>query len=246
MTSAIDATMSNDGMVEVFTIGVRRKSSLMAAALPAWSDLADSVFVQDAAATEAIVQTLNHNAKLASLQHEAIYMGEFTNGQQAPLAVSPVDGYNYSYAEMTFAWCWRWCSMSADFGDPSGYHGYSTAYFNQLQRVTASIDGSGNVSTQVVFFDNGEIATNYGRLTVVAFCQRRPMTVTAEANAFTDVSDANMMSGAFPRRTRSKLSTTRSASPRCVSSTSVRTARMELRFHCLRLRLTDTPILATS
>lgn len=194
------ANLSNDGMVEVFTIGVRRKSSLIVSAtLPAFSDMADSVFAQDAAVTQALVQTLNHNAKLASLSHEAIYMGEFVNGDVVPLAVSPADGYHYSYAEMTLAWCWRWCSMSASFGDPSGWHGHPNDYFNQLQRVQASIDGTGHVSTAVTFYDNGEITTPYGRLTVVAFCQRRPLATTALANAFTDISDQNMISGAFPK-----------------------------------------------
>ncbi len=195
-----DAKMSNDGMVEVITIGVRRMSSLIVSSvLPAWSDLPDSTWAEDAAVTETLTLALNRNAKLASLRHEAIYMGEFTNGQQVPMPISPADGYAYSSSEVTFAWSWRWCSMTAAFGDPTGWHGDPGKCFNQLQRVVASVDANGHVSTQVVFYDSGELSTNYGRLTVVAFCQRHPISVSAEANAFTDIDDSNLISGAFPK-----------------------------------------------
>jgi hypothetical protein len=187
-------SMTNDGWVQVVTIGVRRKTSMIATGA-AWTEIADSTFAQDAPMTGPLATAMNQAAKAAALSFESIYMGEFVHGQQIPQPVSPVDGHTYAYTDVQFAYSWRWTTEPNAFQDPTWV---STGLFhvglNQLHRIAASIDATGNVTLNVVHYDSGEQPTNNGRITVVALCQRKP-TLSALAPTFADLSEDLLSAG---------------------------------------------------
>lgn len=198
------AAQSNDGVLRVFTIGMRQKSALQLPNYVAnnWLDVADSAFVTDAAFEEAMAQAMNRDAKFAVLNSEAIYMGEYTNGQTIAQPVSPADGYTYSYSQVTFQFSWRWTTAGASFTAPPKSLG-------QLGPQKASINAStGAVTTSVTFVgDDSTLSTQpYGRIVVVAFCSRNNLlgTFSSVANAFAEI-DPDVFSPGVAQRASATL-----------------------------------------
>lgn len=68
--NAKGGTYTNDGILGVWTIGIRGRIWRSLSAQPSYTDLASSVFAEDNAATQTNLQNLSHNAKLGSVQCE--------------------------------------------------------------------------------------------------------------------------------------------------------------------------------
>lgn len=170
-TSGHDNGKSNDGVLMVTTVAIRRRAALTMAAVPAFADMSDSLFATDQPYAETRLKNLNHDAKFAIVNSEVIYMGQYGNGDVVLPPVSPVDGYAYSYAEVEqFVYSWVWTTPRSGFATPTRSNGKPQ---NQLGRLEANVDATGNVSTSVIYYDDGEIPTNDGLLAVVAFCRRK-------------------------------------------------------------------------
>lgn len=160
---------TNDGIIHVFVIAQRKKSSLVMASSPSWSGVSAAWIAQDKPLTQQLIQGLNDDAKFSIVNSEVFYMGEFYNGQTVPHPVSPADGYTYSYAECKFLFSWRWTPN----GNATGLSAPPISY-GQMGPMIASVNGSGVVSTTVKYIDdNGNLnSTNDGRIAVFAFCTR--------------------------------------------------------------------------
>lgn len=164
--SHADPATSNDGVLQVFTVAQRSKATLAMSDIARFDVAQLSDFSTDDSWTEERAIRLNHQAKFAAVKSEAIYMGEFVNGDQVPKPVSPVDGYEYDYSEVTFLWSWRWTCKSSAFGQPDMALG-------QLGPIKADIDLTGNVDCVVTMYNNGLLPqTTFGRLSVVAITKR--------------------------------------------------------------------------
>jgi hypothetical protein len=192
-TSGHDHGKSNDGFLLVTTIAVRRKNSITMASTPTFSDVADSALASDKAYKESTIQGLNRNSKFAVVGSEVLAMGEFGNGDQVPQPTSPIDGYVYDYSEVKkFLFSWVWTPPYAQYATPVDGTGKPR---NQLGRLQAAIDASGNVSLTVTYYDDGEIPTNDGRVMVFAFCCRDGVSSIGNATLFADVLNSSIASG---------------------------------------------------
>lgn len=164
--SHADPATSNDGVLQVFTIAQRAKTTLSMTDVAQFKVDQLTDYGVDQAWTEQTAQDLNHRAKFAAVKSEAIYMGEFVDGDQVPAPTSPVDGYVYDYSEVSFVYSWRWTCKSSAFGQPDMALG-------QLGPIKADVDLTGNVSCQVTMYNNGLLPqTTFGRLSVVAITKR--------------------------------------------------------------------------
>lgn len=170
-----NAQSSTDGQLMVWTIAQRQKASLTIGTAPTYSDQANTDFYQDAPYTQTMSRKLSHNSKFGVVSSEAIYMGEFYNGQTVPQPVSPADFHTYAYADVKFAFSWRWTSGQTKAGNPAMSLG-------QLGPISASINAStGVVTVQVIWVDNnGNLITSHldGSIAVFAFCTRDPGSVS--------------------------------------------------------------------
>jgi hypothetical protein len=70
--------------------------------IPGFFDLADSTIAAGKSLTDYILAKINHNAKFGAVRCEIIFMGFYGPGDTVPPPASPVDGYQYSYAECLF------------------------------------------------------------------------------------------------------------------------------------------------
>lgn len=195
---------TNDGILAVVTIGIRQRTGMVLAAAPTWAahQYVDADFYVDRPLHTSLLTDLNRKAKFAAINCEAIYMGEFVHGDTIPRPTSPVDGYLYNYADVQFMYSWRWTTVPQAFQDPAGTTVLFGLYIgvNQLHRLKATIDpATGAVALDVYFYDDGNQVTHYGRLTVVALCQR-PRAVTAQvANDFYDLAEDLLGAGKVVR-----------------------------------------------
>jgi hypothetical protein len=190
-------TETNDGQIRVVTVGFRQRQNIIVATSPTYTALSTGDIATDKPWKEGLAQALNHDAKLACLNHEVFYCGEFTNGQTiargvGSTLVSAADGYQYAYAECKFLPCYRWTTDGAALGPPPEIYG-------QMGPFRCSVSAVGVVTTQVVTNDNdGNVTfpTNYGRVAVFAFCTRSttPATLTL-ANAFAEIPSVNFVPG---------------------------------------------------
>lgn len=171
---------SNDGVLQVFTVGVRQKSALSLVTAPSFVDIPDADIAVDKPWHQSLVQQLNENAKFATVSSEVIYMGEFGNGDTVPQPVSPADLTTYAYANTKFMFSWRWTAAFAAFAQPNLADG-------QLGPMLASINASTGAVSVTVKMVNGGLHTvsGAGRIAVFAFCRRSPGTL-ALSNSFTE------------------------------------------------------------
>jgi hypothetical protein len=161
---------TSDGILMVFTIAQRQRTNLIMAESASYAAVDESTIATDKPWTQLLAQSLNENAKFSAVNTEVFYCGEFINGATVPLSscVSPVDGYEYGYAEIQFVHCWRWTCENTIFRNPPLSVG-------QLSPFMASISNVGVVSITVEMTPHGSYPvthTDYGRIAAFAFCRR--------------------------------------------------------------------------
>jgi hypothetical protein len=142
---------------------------------PAFTDLAD--LVGYAPLTDAFLQRLSHNAKFAMVRCEFIPMGFYGPSDTVPAPESPVDGYQYSYAECLFI------PIMYSSRSPAGGYVPGQATPPPLANSDSGkskcvvcpyildvANGSGLVTVQTFWSETG--AENQGTVKVIAVCQR--------------------------------------------------------------------------
>ena len=160
-------------------------SQLTYSQTPGLVDIADSTFDQDMPVTDAALKQLNNNAKAAAVRCERFFMGFFTHGGVASVANfstrfrSPVDGYQYTQAEVQYDWS-LFCTRTAGGGFVQGQQtapgmsssssGAGNLYWQRFNVNDATGAVECYVSYKVV--DGAETQTNDGILKVYAVCQR--------------------------------------------------------------------------
>lgn len=166
---------SNDGIIAVFTVAQRQLNNLFISTPPVYSDIANANFYTDAPLKTSILKQLNQNAKAACVDTEFIYMGEFVNGQTVGIPVSPIDGYQYSRAELIYAKSWKWTTVGTSYTQPAPRDTYTW-----INRLVSTIDQNGliAVSVQYMQHEDNAIDTTNGRIAVWAVCQRSGANVT--------------------------------------------------------------------
>jgi hypothetical protein len=186
--NAAQSADSQDGFLQVFTVGQRQQKTLTAAAQPTWTQQQASQFITDYAYAQDVLVALNNNAKFSVIGQEVISMGEFYNGQTVPTPVSPADAYAYAYPEVKFVFSWRWtCGQTA-------YAAPAWEPYEELGALEASIGGTGVVACGIGWSrqdgNNYTFDNTYGRLAVFALCQRvKTGTPAAVANKFAEISN---------------------------------------------------------
>jgi hypothetical protein len=193
--SHADVFHSNDGLLQVWTVGQRQLADLVVASSPSYSAITAGWMALDKPLTQQLAQGLNRNAKFACLNHEFFYLGDYSNGQTATLPTSPADGHVYSAGECKFLFSWRWTSVGSVVPMQA-----PPLVYGQMGPMKASVNSSGVVTCSVGMIDeNGNLnqISSLGRVAVFAFCQRTgtPGTITPTANAFAEVSFDNFMPG---------------------------------------------------
>jgi len=189
---------TNDGIIAVWTFGIRRRGNLSLTAPPTFTDIGDAVFNQDVALKTTNLVNLSRNAKLAAVRLEIFSKSDtldakgfpagYSNGQTVPLPTSPVDGYVYSRSELTYLPFWIYTGKS----NRSGSTGPGRIRFLGIS-VNAS---TGLVSTQVNYWNGStETVTYDGIVGVVIVACRAIGTMAAQAAAFTEVADETLMAG---------------------------------------------------
>jgi hypothetical protein len=183
---------SNDGILQVWTIAQRRRTTLAMTSTAAYDAITAGWIATDEPLSQQLAQGLNDDAKFATVSTEVFYMGEFVNGDTVPLPVSPVDGYTYSYAEIAFQFAWRWTTLNSAYVQPP-ITSWPFVGIEQLGPFFASINAStGAVSVSVDWIYNGGEdlinLTTYGRIAVFAFCRRSATPGTLPlASSFTEL-----------------------------------------------------------
>lgn len=160
-----DANKTNDGTVRVTTIAQRQRSNLIIAVQPTFQGDQSSSIALDKPWKQDLAQKLNIGAKFSVVRTEAMYMGEFTNGQTVPRPLSLADSYLYPYANVIFFPSWRWTTTGASLIQPDHNLG-------QMQDLIMSVSGAGLVSTKV-YYNAGDhladaVSTTHGRIAVTA------------------------------------------------------------------------------
>jgi hypothetical protein len=189
-----DITHTNDGKLEVWTVGQRSQAEMIVASSPTYADIDPAWLGVDKPFTQQLAQALSRNAKFALLNKEFFYLGEYYNGQTVVIPHSPVDGYAYSAAEATFIFSPRWTppGNTSSLTPPDLSKG-------QLGPFMFSVNSSGVVSTTVKYIDDGGNlnSTNDGRIAVFAFFKRSgtPATLSAVADLFSEIDYDNFMPG---------------------------------------------------
>ncbi len=187
-------TQSNDGILGVWTIAQRRFRDLVMATTPSYSPIADTSFAQDKPLIQSLAQQMNENAKFAVVSVEAIYMGEFIDGDIVPQPVSPVDAYVYPYANCVFVPCWRFTNAQTSYTAPT------SGIF--LESMAASVNYATGAVHCYTVLDHVGVSTSSGpdgRVAVFAICSR-PVTGTPYAlgNDFKEADLSAYMPGQDP------------------------------------------------
>jgi len=160
-----DANRTNDGTVRVTTIAQRQKNNLIIAVQPTFQGDQSASISIDKPWKQDLAQKLNVGAKFSVVRTEAVYMGEFTNGQTVGRPTSPADGYLYPYANVIFFPAWRWTTIGSALVQPDHNLG-------QLQDLFMQVSNVGLVTTQVTYNAGDHITdgvvTSHGRIAVIA------------------------------------------------------------------------------
>src|SRR6266478_2353941 len=69
---------------------------------PVFLDLADSTLAANQPLTDTAIQAISRNAKFGMVRPETMFSGFYKHADLLPLAISPVDGYLYSLAELMY------------------------------------------------------------------------------------------------------------------------------------------------
>lgn len=185
---------SQDGVLQVWIIAQRQRSSLTVASTPSFTYHADAGFATDKPLTESLAQTMNQSAKAGVINFEVIYMGEFAHGATVPQPVSPADGHTYAYADCVFQTCLRW-TMDDDGGSPPNAKVPDIAK-GQLKDWSSSVNAStGAVTISILYESSGSTTYHTGRIAVFAFCRRSSGTLAVVADQFAEISDETFWAG---------------------------------------------------
>ena len=157
-------------------------SQLTLNAIPGFFDIQDSAIAGNQPLTDDSIQKISHNAKFGAVRCELIYMGFYASGNTVPVPVSPVDGYAYSQAEVSYI------PVFASSRQPAAGFVPGQAQFPSLAQsdlgsgnlvmvpyILDINDTTGVVACQVYFSGNG--AQNQGTVKVYAICQRSSVNV---------------------------------------------------------------------
>ena len=191
------SSVSNDGFLQVFTIGQRQQASLTIAAQPTFAEINSSAYYQDRALDTDLLVNLNNNAKWTAVKNEVIYMGEFYQGKTVGQPVSPADGYKYEYSEVAFTHSWRWTCGQASYQAPAWGTDWS------FDGMHADISSTGAVTCEIVWGGRGgegsSVDNTSGRIAVFAICSRQPRwTVYANSRTWDNVGGKNVSSFVLP------------------------------------------------
>lgn len=188
---------SADGQLLVKVVGIRQKDVLTLSSTPVFSDTPDASFYQDAPWKQALAREMAHNSKYPVVAHEIIPMGEFWTGKTVPQPVSPIDGHTYDYADVKFAFSWRWTTDQSSITQPVWDEGQFAGMFAAINPTTGAVSlsvkyirggGEGTITTH----------TDHGRIAVWALCDRNSensVTLGAEANDFAEITQDHFYPG---------------------------------------------------
>jgi hypothetical protein len=188
-SSAADSrnpAQSNDGSIQVFTIGQRQRANIFMAVPASFTAISEADIATDKPLTQALAQALNDDAKFCCVNTEVFYLGEYVTTQIVTLPTSPVDGYAYSAAECKFMFSWRWTTLGTAYVQPPGSD-------EQAGPFDASVSSSGVCTVSATFStDGGNSVISeplFGRIAVFAFCTRSatPTSFSPTANSFTEI-----------------------------------------------------------
>ncbi len=156
-------------------------------AIPSYVEPAAADLAVDSPVYASLLTQLSHNAKFAMVRRE-VFQCIATNGDTIAAPKSPIDGYQYSYAEITFWWT-RAYSYSPSTSKPSG----SGCVF----QWTDSVSSAGVVSVSTNYFIDGgaDTPTNDGELVVFMLCQRNSTLKFTAVPTWSDVEDADLAGG---------------------------------------------------
>jgi len=150
-------TVTTDGRAGVIVFA-QRTNAAMAAQAATFIDLDDPLFLAGAKLADAYVKELNQNAKFAILRPE-VFAATYTNGQLVLPPTSPVDGYVYARAELSYLW------IIQNTGAGTG------AIRAENVRVDAST-GLVSVETDVNVDGDGTVQNFGGTLNVITIARR--------------------------------------------------------------------------
>jgi hypothetical protein len=160
-------------------------SQLTMAEIPGFFDIADSVMMGGQPLTDDTITKISHNAKFGAIRHEKIFMGYYANGNTVPPPQSPVDGYQYSYAECSFSIA-GFCSRAPAPGFTPGQATFPAPASTNAGASTGTIlmmiydinDANGVVRITMDYWASGtEYDTTDGFVKVFANCQRSSLTL---------------------------------------------------------------------
>jgi hypothetical protein len=147
--------------------------SLSLTSQPGFTELPDSTFDAGNPLTAASLKSLNADAKFGAVRNEQFW-GYYRNGETVALPTSPVDGYEYSRAELLYTWSLYWTASA-----PSACNGThtpatgATSGQGLVLQARANVDqSSGLVSTMVSYYKTSQQDTTDGILMVIIHAQR--------------------------------------------------------------------------
>ncbi len=160
-------------------------SQLTFTQIPGFFDIADSAIAGGQPLTDDAIAKISHNAKFGSVRCEVIYMGFYSNGATVATPPSPVDGYAYSRAEVTYLWQ-VYSTRPPAVGFVQGQQGApgisgTPGGAGQVLWTQFDInDATGVVTCKVSYFVSGgaETPTTDGIVKVYAICQRSSANVS--------------------------------------------------------------------
>lgn len=184
---------TTDGVLQVFVIAQRQLAGLVLASAPAFYNLEAVAFYTDRAATDLLLQKMNHNAKFAAVGAEVFYLGELAHGGTVNKPVSPIDGYAYADSELMIMTSFRWTSDTASGGPivPAVSKG-------QLQDWKSSVTyGSGHYTAalEIAYELGGRHTYNEGKIAVFAFGLRAATSFSAVEDSFAELLQDVFMPG---------------------------------------------------
>lgn len=147
--------------------------SLSLGSQPGFTELPDATFDAGNPVTSAALKSLNADAKFGVVRNEQFW-GYYCNGETVALPVSPVDGYQYSRAELLYSWSVAWTGSAPS--ACNGVHVLSTGATTgqgEILEMGFGVDQStGLVSTNVHYFKSSQINTHDGIVMVIVHAQR--------------------------------------------------------------------------
>ncbi len=162
-------------------------SQLTIAVQPGFFDLSDSTLVGGQPLTDTLLTEISHNAKFGAVRHEKIFMGYYASGNTISPPQSPVDGYQYSYAECSFS-IQGFCSRAPAPGFVAGQVSFPVIANTNQGSPTGTVlmmaydinDANGLVTIIMDYWATStgeEYNTNDGFVKVFANCQRSSLTL---------------------------------------------------------------------